>query len=247
MKFVGALERHSRSITVIALALVIAGIVSAVSLPVSLFPQVSFPRVVVDLSSGDRPVEQTALSVTRPVEEAIRSVPGVLEVRSASSRGAAQISVDFGWGRDMIATTLLVDSAVTQILPSLPPGTSFEVRRMDPTVFPIVAYALTSDAVPSTGLYDLARLQIVPLLASVPGLARVAVQGSALAEVEVLTDPHRLDSYGLGLNDLVAIGRGHVGGVVIDFVKFYGGLVGSVGVEDLYAQSLFLQIGLDFF
>jgi len=131
-------------------------------------------------------------------------------VRSATSRGAAQISVDFGWGRDMIATTLLVDSAITQVLPSLPPGTSFGVRRMDPTVFPIIAYALTSDTVPQTALFDMAQLQIVPLLASVPGLARVGVQGSAVAEVEVLTDPHRLDTYGLSLNDLVtAISAGN--------------------------------------
>jgi multidrug efflux pump subunit AcrB len=202
--FITALDRHARSITVIALALVVAGLVAAISLPVGLFPQVSFPRVVVDLSSGDRPVDQTALSVTRPVEEAIRSVPGVLEVRSATSRGSAQISIDFGWGRDMIATTLLVDSAISQVLASLPPGTSFDVRRMDPTVFPIIAYALTSDTVPQTALYDLAQLQIVPLLASVPGLARVAVQSSAVAEVEVLTDPHRLDTYGLSLSDLVA-------------------------------------------
>jgi CzcA family heavy metal efflux pump len=202
MNFVNTLDRHARSITVIALALIIAGVVAAISLPVGLFPQVSFPRVVVDLSSGDRPVDQTALTVTRPVEEAIRSVPGVLEVRSSTSRGAAQISIDFGWGRDMIATTLLVDAAITQVLPSLPPGTSFGVRRMDPTVFPIIAYALTSDTVPQTALYDLAQLQIVPQLASVPGLARVSVLGSAIAEVEVLTDPHRLDSYGLSLGDL---------------------------------------------
>jgi multidrug efflux pump subunit AcrB len=204
MNFIAALEKHARSIVVVALALVIAGVAAAISLPVGLFPQVSFPRVVVDVSSGDRPVDQTALSVTRPVEEAIRSVPGVLEVRSATSRGEAQISVDFGWGRDMIATTLLVDSAVAQVLPQLPPGTSFDVRRMDPTVFPIIAYALTSDTVPPTALYDLAQLRIVPLLASVPGLARVQVQSSAVAEVEVLTDPHRLDAYGLSLSDLVA-------------------------------------------
>jgi multidrug efflux pump subunit AcrB len=204
VNFVNVLDKHALSIAAIALALVIAGVVAALSLPVGLFPQVSFPRVVVDLTSGDRPVDQTALTVTRPVEEAIRSVPGVLEVRSATSRGSSQISIDFGWGRDMIATTLLVDAAVTQALPKLPPGTGFDVRRMDPTVFPIIAYALTSDAVPQTALYDLTQLQIVPLLASVGGLARVGVQSSSIAEVEVLTDPHRLDTYGLSLSDLVA-------------------------------------------
>ena len=122
MSFDILIERHARSIVAIACALAIAGLVAALSLPVGLFPQVSFPRVVVDLSSGDRPADQTALTVTRPVEEAIRSVPGVREVRSATSRGSSQVSVDFGWGRDMIATTLLVDASIAQILPQLPPA-----------------------------------------------------------------------------------------------------------------------------
>lgn len=204
MSFAALVERHARSIVAIACALAVAGLVAAISLPVGLFPQVSFPRVVVDLSSGDRPADQTALTVTRPVEEAIRSVPGVREVRSATSRGSSQISVDFGWGRDMIATTLLVDAAIAQILPQLPPGTTYGVRRMDPTVFPIISYALTSDTLTPNELHDLAQFQIVPLLASVNGLARVVVQGGAIDEVEVLAEPHRLDAYGLGLGDLVS-------------------------------------------
>ena len=210
MGFAAIVGRHARSIVTIACALAAAGLVAAVSLPVGLFPQVSFPRVVVDLSSGDRPADQTALTVTRPVEEAIRSMPGVREVRSATSRGSSQISIDFGWGRDMIAATLLVDAAIAQILPQLPPGTTYGVRRMDPTVFPIISYALTSDTLTPGALRDLAQFQIVPLLASVPGLARVNVQGGAIEEVEVLADPHRLDAYGLGMSDLVsAIGAGN--------------------------------------
>ncbi|MDR3416425.1 MAG: efflux RND transporter permease subunit [Nevskia sp.] len=210
MNFAALVERHGRSIVVIACALAVAGAVAALSLPVGLFPQVSFPRVVVDLSSGDRPAAQTVLTVTRPVEEAIRTVPGVREVRSATTRGSAQISVDFGWGRDMIATTLLVDAAIAQVLPRLPPGTAYGVRRMDPTVFPIIAYALSSEQLPPNQLRDLAQFQIVPLLASVPGLARVEVQGGAVDEVEVLADPHRLDAYGLSLADVVAaIGAGN--------------------------------------
>ena len=185
-----------------ALALAIAGVVSAISLPVGLFPQVAFPRVVVDLDAGSRPADQMALLVTRPVEEAIRTVPGVIDVRSASTRGTAQISVDFGWGRDMVSSTLLVDAAVSQILPNLPPGTGYNVRRMDPTVFPIISYALLSDSMSPVTLHDLAQYQIVPLLSSIPGLARVSVQGGETAEVEVLADPQRLASYGLAMTDL---------------------------------------------
>src|SRR5450631_4363433 len=144
MNFERLLQGHSRSILSIFVALIVAGLVATWSMPVGLFPQVSFPRVVVALSSGDRPADQTALTVTRPVEEAIRSVPGVREVRSATSRGSAQISIDFGWGRDMIATTLLVDAAIARVLPQLPSGSSYGVRRRDPTVFPIISYALNS-------------------------------------------------------------------------------------------------------
>jgi multidrug efflux pump subunit AcrB len=202
MNFAGFVGRHARSIILMAIALAVAGAVSAISLPVGLFPQVAFPRIVVDLDAGSRPADQTALLVTRPVEEAIRTVPGVLDVRSASSRGASQISVDFGWGRDMVSSTLLVDAAISQILPALPAGVTYDVRRMDPTVFPIISYALLSDKLSPTALRDLAQYQIVPLLSSIPGLARVGVQGGETAEVEVLADPHRLASYGLGMTDL---------------------------------------------
>ncbi|MBS0515891.1 MAG: efflux RND transporter permease subunit [Proteobacteria bacterium] len=204
MNFVGLIEHHARSLLCIAFALAVAGLVAAFILPVGLFPQVSFPRVVVDLSSGDRPADQTVLAVTRPVEEAIRSVPGVREVRSASSRGSAQISVDFGWGRDMIATTLLVDSAIAQALPKLPTGTTYGVRRMDPTVFPIISYALTSDQLTPNQLRDLAQYELVPLLAPVNGLARVDVQGGLIDEVHVEADTHKLNEYGIGMNELVA-------------------------------------------
>ena len=198
------LRAQSRAFVLIAVALALAGAAMAYSLPIGLFPQVSFPRVVVDIDAGSRPADQMALTVTRPVEEAIRAVPGVQNVRSETSRGSAQISIDFGWGRDMISSTLLVDSEVARILPSLPAGTRYDVRRMDPTVFPIIAYALESDTVPQSRLQDIATYQITPLLSSIPGLAKVGVQGNDTQEVQVLADPHRLADHGLALADLAA-------------------------------------------
>jgi multidrug efflux pump subunit AcrB len=207
----GFLQTQSRAILLVALAMALAGIVAALSLPIGLFPQVSFPRVVVDLDAGSRPADQTALTVTRPVEEAIRAIPGVNNVRSETSRGSAQISVDFGWGRDMIASTLLVDTAVSRALPALPAGTQYDIRRMDPTVFPIISYALVSDAGDPIGLQDFANYQITPLLSSITGVARIGVQGGDTAEVQVLADPHRLANYGLAMGDLAsAITNGNV-------------------------------------
>jgi multidrug efflux pump subunit AcrB len=202
MSFAAAAERHARSIVFVALALAFAGAVLAASLPVGLFPQVSFPRVLISLDAGDRPAGQMAVLVTRPVEEAVRATPGVLNVRSRTTRGSSQISIDFGWGRDMVAATLNVDSAAAKVLPGLPAGTRYDVRRMDPTVFPIISYALLSNNLSPVALRDFAEYRIVPLLSAIPGLARVAVQGGEQREIEVEADPHKLSFYGLGFNDV---------------------------------------------
>ena len=97
---------------------------------------------------------------------------------------------------------MLVDTAISQVLPSLPAGTAYDVKRMDPTVFPIISYALQSDSVSPVALRDLAQYQILPLLASVPGLTRVDVQGGDTAEFQVLADPHRLADHAISLADL---------------------------------------------
>ena len=193
---------HRRSILFLMVVLAGAGIISALSLPVSLFPTVSFPRVVVSLDAGDRPAQQMEMQVTRPVETAVRQIPGVVDVRSITSRGAADVSINFNWGLDMVAATLEVNAAVGQIASQLPVGTMMRTRRMDPTVFPIIAYSLTSATESPTQLRDMAQYQILPLLSSVTGVAQVQVLGGAIAEYRVAIDPVRLQAYSLGIQDV---------------------------------------------
>jgi CzcA family heavy metal efflux pump len=196
------IQFHRRSILFLLAMLAVGGIFAAFNLPVSLFPAVDFPRVVVTLDAGDRPAEQMTLQVTMPVEEAIRRVPGVKSVRSTTSRGTADVSVNFDWGTNMAAAALQVNAAVSQIMPTLPAGTRLETRRMDPTVFPIIAYSLTSDTLSLTRLRDLAQYEIRPLLSAVDGVARVQVVGGAREEYQVMVDPARLQAYGLSMDDV---------------------------------------------
>ena len=202
MSFVEWVQAHRRSILFFLLALAAAGMVAAFKLPVTLFPNVSFPRVRVDLDAGDRPAKRMALEVTIPVEEAVRRVPGVRDVRSTTSRGSAEVYVNFGWGTDMALATSQVNEAITQILPSLPHGTRLRTLRMDPTVDPILSYSLTSKTQSLTKLYDLARYQLLPLLSSVDGVARIGVTGGTREEYRVTVDPARLQAYGLTLTDV---------------------------------------------
>ncbi len=180
------------------------GAVRAFQMPVGLFPQVTFPRVVVTLNSGDRPVEQMEIQVTRLAEMAVRSVPGVVGLRSNSSRGSADISINFDWHTDMVSAFLQVAAALNQIQTQFPTGSDFTVRRMDPTVFPVTAYSLTSDRVSAVKLRDLALYQLVPLLSSVDGVARVGVLGGNQEEyrVEILADGLR--AFGVSLQQVAS-------------------------------------------
>ena len=211
----GWMARHTRSILAILLALTIAGGFSAALLPTGLFPVVQFPRVVVNVDAGARPADQTALLVTIPLEQAVRRVPGVQGVRSTTSRGSAELSLDFAWGTDVVAAAVQVDAAVAQALPSLPAGTGYQVKRMDPTVFPVIAYSMLSKDLSLVAQRDIAQYQIVPLLTAIPGVSYVGVQGGEIQEVEVLVDPRRLAARGLALSDVAsALGKSNVLNVV---------------------------------
>ncbi|MGE0707138.1 MAG: efflux RND transporter permease subunit [Planctomycetota bacterium] len=202
MTFGAWVQSHRRSVLFLLTVLGLAGLASAWRLPVGLFPRLTFPRVAVSLQAGDRPSDRMATEVTRPVEEAVRAVPGVRSVRSTSSRGSADVSIDFGWGEDMVAATLQVEAAINQTRADLPAGTSFLVRRMDPTVFPVLGCSLTSDTRSLASLRDLALYRLRPLLSTVPGVAKIGVLGGDVEELEVEVEPAKLDAYGLTLTDV---------------------------------------------
>lgn len=197
-------SRHSRSILFLLGALVVAGAFGAFRLPVSLFPRVNFPRVRVDLEAGERPAERMVVEITRPIEEELRSIPGVRGVQSVSSRGSAQVLLTFDWGDDITSDMLQAEGRVNKLLPSLPPGTTFDVRRMDPTFFPVISYSVTSDSRSQSELYDLAQYQLRPLLSTVTGVAKVDVTGGAISEYRVVVDPARLRAHNLSPADVSA-------------------------------------------
>ncbi len=210
-------QSHRRSLLTLMLLLAAMGAMRAFQMPVGLFPRITFPRVVVSLSAGDRPAKQMEVQLTRLAEMVIRSVPDVVNIRSNTSRGSADISINFYWGTDTYTAALQVNAALNQIQAQFPSGTSFTVRRMDPTVFPVLAYSLTSTQVSQVKLRDLATFRIMPLLSGIDGVARTGVLGGKLREYRVTLDPDRLRAFGISLqqvagtlaasNVLTAVGR----------------------------------------
>lgn len=188
-----------KAILFITIALCIVGVGVMGSFPVAILPEVTFPRLVVIAHAGERPIRMTEVALTRPIEQAIATVPGVIRIRSKTQRGDTEISVDFAWGTNMLTALELVNTQINQIRSSLPQGTDIEVERMNPTVFPILGISLQSKNLSQAELWTLATYTLRPALSRVPGVAMVEVQGGRIPEIAVDLSPQRLMAYHLSL------------------------------------------------
>jgi CzcA family heavy metal efflux pump len=184
-------SRNARAILLGVVLLTAAGLYSMFALPSSIYPEVEFPRIQMVAHSGDLAPRMMQLAVTRPLEEAARTVLGVRRVRSKTIRGACEISVLFEPDADMRYALQLMQGKTDEVRPELPAGTELVVERMTPSLFPIFSVNVTGDAAPAD-LRDIAVFQLRPLLSRVPGVASVEVMASQEREISVVVDPDRL-------------------------------------------------------
>ncbi len=197
------LLRHARTILFFTIMLAVAGMYLATTIPISVFPETNFPRVLIKIDNGVMPVEQMQVTITRPIEMAVQIVPGLEIMRSNTSRGSAEVSLFFDWNVDMFRTLQLVDSALAQVQQSLPPTAQITAQRLSFASFPILGYSLTSDTVPQTALWEIATYDLRPLLNRLPGVREVRVQGGQVPEFYIIPDPAKLLATGVTPTDLL--------------------------------------------
>ncbi|MGE0042349.1 MAG: efflux RND transporter permease subunit [Vicinamibacterales bacterium] len=198
----GWVTRHALSVAFVCLALCAGGIYSAYQLPSSVFPRTDFPRVVILVDSGVMPADEMMATITRPIEESMKDIPGALSVKSATGRGSAEINVFFNWSVDMVQSELYVVGRLSQIRATLPAEASTSVFRLTFSAFPIVGVSLTSSSRELTSLWETARYTLKPRFLQIPGVARVDLVGGRAPEFHVVVDPTRLQAAGLGLTQV---------------------------------------------
>src|SRR5579863_733166 len=137
-------RRQGKAIFFVVLAVCLGGVYSALGMPSSVFPQTDFPRVVIMVDNGVMPADEMMVRVTRPIEEAMKDVPGSVTLRNLTGRGSAEISVFFTWKADMVQAELYVLSRLSQIKSSLPSTASFSTHRLTFSAFPVIGISLTS-------------------------------------------------------------------------------------------------------
>ncbi len=125
------IAQHSRPVIFLILTFGLLGAYLAFTIPISVFPETNFPRVLIAVDNGVMPIDQMTVTVTRPIEEAVNSVPGLLTVRSITSRGSAEVDLYFRWGVDMFQTLQYVNAAISRVQPELPATAKIEAPPPD--------------------------------------------------------------------------------------------------------------------
>jgi CzcA family heavy metal efflux pump len=194
--------RFSKAILFLVLALCLAGGYAGWTMPSSVFPQTNFPRVVVLIDNGVMPADEMMATITRPVEESLKYIPGTVNIRSTTSRGSAAINVFFDWSTDMEKAELYVLSRLSQIRHGLPPTAEVQVHRLTFSAFPIIGVSLSSKTRSITDVWETARYDIYPRFLRIKGVARVNLVGGRVPEWHVVLDPAKLDAHHLSIDQV---------------------------------------------
>lgn len=172
--------------------LVLGGIYSYNKLQVSLFPEITFPKIKVIADAGEQPVDQMMLNVTRPLELAIKRVPDLKTIRSSTNRGSCEISAFMDWNADIDISQQRIESRINEIKNTLPPDIEITVERMNPSILPVTGYTLESKKRTPIDLKYLATYTIKPFLSQVDGVSEIRIIGGKEKEYWVMLNTSRM-------------------------------------------------------
>lgn len=173
------------------------GVIAYENLKTSLFPEITFPKIKIIADAGLQPVERMMVTVTRPLENAVKQVPGLKLVRSTTSRGSCEISAFMNWNTDIDLSQQRIESRINQIRNVLPPDINISVEKMNPSILPVMGYTLESHSKSPIELRQIATYTIKPFLSQVEGVAEVRVSGGKAKEYWVELDKNKMSSLNL--------------------------------------------------
>ena len=198
-----AISNQKRAVLLVIALLSVGGLIALARIPRALFPQTDFPRIIIVAQNGVAPAQQTLVSVTKPIEEAMSGIPGIARIKSTTARGSSEIDLFFDWKNDIVQTLQIVQARLSQLATTLPPGASIERSdRLTFAVFPIIGYSITSAKRDPGTLRNLAEVTLRPPLARMDGVASVQVLGGQLREYHILVDRARLEARGVSLEQV---------------------------------------------
>lgn len=173
---------YKRPLTVVLVMLIMAGLFAYSKLQTSLFPEITFPKIKIIADAGLQPVDKMMVTVTRPLEIAIKQIPDLTTIRSTTSRGSCEISAYIGWKADIDLSQQRIEARIGEIRNTLPPDVNITVEKMNPSILPVMGYSLESPALSPIELKLLATYTIKPYLSQVAGVSEIRIIGGKSKE-----------------------------------------------------------------
>ena len=207
---------YKNPLTVTLVSILMGGMFAYSRLQTSLFPEITFPKIKVIADAGLQPVSKMMITVTKPLENAIKQVPGLQYVRSTTSRGSCEISAFMDWNADIDLSQQRIESRINEIKNDLPPETQITVEKMNPAILPVMGYTLESHQLSPIELKQLANYTIKPFLSQVSGVSEVRIIGGKTKEYWITLDVQKMSTLSI-TPDMLSSAIGQTG-----FIKSNG-------------------------
>ena len=188
---------YKNPVAVLAVMILLGGAFAFTHLQTSLFPEVTFPKIKIIAENGLEPVNKMMITVTKPMESAIKKVPHITTVRSSTSRGSCEISAYLEWNCDVDLAQQQIESRINEIRSELPPGFSMTVEKMNPSMLPVMGYTLEGTGHSSIEMNMIANYTVKPFLSQVNGVSEVRSVGGKTKEYWVELDTRKMSSLGI--------------------------------------------------
>ncbi len=178
----GFFTAYKSPLTVILFVLIGGGLFAYSKLKTSLFPEITFPKIKIIADAGLQPVDRMMVTVTRPLELAIKQIPDLTKIRSVTSRGSCEISAFISWNANVDISQQKIEARINEIRNTLPPNINITVEKMNPSILPVMGYSLESHDLSPIELKQLAVYTIKPYLSQVAGVSQIQVIGGKSKE-----------------------------------------------------------------
>lgn len=188
---------YKNPLTLLIVLVILGGMMAYSRMQTSLFPEITFPKIKIIADAGELPVDQMMITVTRPLELAVKKVPDLKTLRSTTSRGSCEISAFMDWKADIDLSQQRIESKINEIRNSLPPDMNITVERMNPSILPVIGYTLESSERSQIELKHLATYTVKPFLSQVEGVAEIRIVGGKEKEFKVVLDQPRMSALGI--------------------------------------------------
>ena len=188
---------HKNALSVAIAVILMGGGLTYSMLQTSLFPEITFPKIKIIADAGQQPVDQMMMTVTRPLELAIKKVPDLKVLRSSTSRGSCEISAFMDWKTDINLSQQRIEAKISEIRSSLPSELQIAVERMNPSILPVIGYTLEGKGSSPIELKYLANYTIKPFLSQVEGVSEIRIIGGKEKEYWVELNISKISSLGL--------------------------------------------------